>query len=104
MPAKAPAAQRTATLALLLATLFWGCGFTWAKAAGAAVNHLALLPPGAPLGPIWLRHKEQVVRQVAAAAYGRSPLGKASLALVLPILEGVKPILELKVIARTLLA
>src|SRR5439155_17088462 len=23
-------------------------------AAGAAVNHLALLPPGAPLGPIWL--------------------------------------------------
>jgi drug/metabolite transporter (DMT)-like permease len=53
---KGPAAQaqRSATFALLLATVFWGCGFTWAKAAGAAVNDLARLPPGAPLGPIWL--------------------------------------------------
>jgi drug/metabolite transporter (DMT)-like permease len=47
-------AQRAATFALLLATLFWGCGFTWAKAAGAAVNDQMALGQGAPLGPIWL--------------------------------------------------
>jgi drug/metabolite transporter (DMT)-like permease len=45
---------RTATIALLVATLFWGCGFTWAKAGGEAVNRLCGLPNGAPLGPIWL--------------------------------------------------
>jgi drug/metabolite transporter (DMT)-like permease len=43
-----------ATLALLLATFFWGCGFTWAKAGGENVNTLAGLARGAPLGPIWL--------------------------------------------------
>ena len=43
-----------ATLALLLATFFWGCGFTWAKAGGENVNMLAGLPNGAPLGPVWL--------------------------------------------------
>jgi hypothetical protein len=43
-----------ATFALLTATLFWGCGFTWAKAAGAAVNREMNLPQGSPLGPIWL--------------------------------------------------
>ena len=37
-----------------MATVFWGCGFTWAKAAGAAVNAHMNLPPGSPLGPIWL--------------------------------------------------
>jgi drug/metabolite transporter (DMT)-like permease len=43
-----------ATLALLLATFFWGCGFTWAKAGGEHVNRLVGLEHGAPLGPIWL--------------------------------------------------
>ena len=43
-----------ATIALLLATFFWGCGFTWAKAGGENVNDLVGLPHGAPLGPIWL--------------------------------------------------
>src|SRR5262245_9173742 len=47
-------AERTATFALLLATLFWGCGFTWAKAAGAAVNSQMGLEHGSPLGPIWV--------------------------------------------------
>lgn len=46
--------ERTATFALLLATLFWGCGFTWAKSGGSAANSLNGLPNGAPLGPIWL--------------------------------------------------
>lgn len=46
-------AQR-ATLALLLATLAWGCSFTWAKAGGAALNQAAGLPPGALLGPLLL--------------------------------------------------
>jgi drug/metabolite transporter (DMT)-like permease len=41
-------------LALLLATVFWGMGFTWAKAAGEAINAHAKLPPGAALGPVLL--------------------------------------------------
>jgi drug/metabolite transporter (DMT)-like permease len=43
-----------ATLALLLATLAWGCSFTWAKAAGEGMNAAAGLPPGALLGPLLL--------------------------------------------------
>lgn len=53
-PDPAEAKIRAATIALLLATLFWGCGFTWAKAGGENVNRLAGLEQGAPLGPIWL--------------------------------------------------
>src|SRR5436305_15019 len=49
-----PSHQRMATFALLTATLFWGCGFTWAKSAGAAVNEHMGLAHGSPLGPIWL--------------------------------------------------
>jgi len=52
--AVAPTKTRTATGALLLATFFWGCGFTWAKAGGENVNKLAGLEQGAPLGPVWL--------------------------------------------------
>jgi drug/metabolite transporter (DMT)-like permease len=43
-----------ATLALLLATLAWGCSFTWAKAGGEGINAAAGLPPGALLGPLVL--------------------------------------------------
>lgn len=43
-----------ASLALLVATLFWGFGFTWAKEGGANVNRLSDLAHGNPLGPIWL--------------------------------------------------
>ena len=49
--------QRRATrasLALLLATLAWGCSFTWAKAAGEGINETAGLPPGSLLGPLVL--------------------------------------------------
>jgi drug/metabolite transporter (DMT)-like permease len=42
------------TLALLLATLAWAGSFTWAKAAGDAVNQAAGLPSGTLLGPILL--------------------------------------------------
>ncbi len=45
---------RNATLGLLLATVLWGCGFTWAKAAGEAVNELTGGGRGAPLGPVWV--------------------------------------------------
>src|SRR4051812_43155892 len=45
---------RIAAFLLLTATVFWGCGFTWAKTAGAAVNEQMNLPHGSPLGPIWL--------------------------------------------------
>lgn len=46
--------ERGAVLALLLGTVCWGCGFTWAKAAGEAVQHAAGLPPGNPFGPIFI--------------------------------------------------
>ena len=49
--------QRQATrasLALLLATLAWGCGFTWAKTGGQGINVAAGLPPGSLLGPLVL--------------------------------------------------
>ena len=46
--------ERIATIALLIATLFWGCGFTWAKTAGEVVNQLQGLGHGALLGPIWV--------------------------------------------------
>ncbi|HEX8520861.1 MAG TPA: DMT family transporter [Tepidisphaeraceae bacterium] len=45
---------RAAVLVLILATVFWGCGFTWAKAAGAAINAACRLPDGAAIGPIWV--------------------------------------------------
>jgi drug/metabolite transporter (DMT)-like permease len=50
----AAAHRRAAVLALILATVFWGCGFTWAKSAGETINALAGLPAGSPLGPIWV--------------------------------------------------
>ena len=53
-PITSAAAQRTASLALLLATVFWGCGFTWAKAGGNAVYRAANLPDGSSFGPVFL--------------------------------------------------
>lgn len=47
-------AQTNAALALLLATVLWGCGFTWAKSGGEAVQQAAGLPRGAPFGPVFL--------------------------------------------------
>lgn len=52
-PAHVPS-ERVAEFALLLATVFWGCGFTWAKSAGEAVQRQAGLPPGAALGPVFI--------------------------------------------------
>jgi drug/metabolite transporter (DMT)-like permease len=46
--------RRAAVLALILATVFWGCGFTWAKSAGETINAAMGLAPGSPLGPIWV--------------------------------------------------
>jgi drug/metabolite transporter (DMT)-like permease len=43
-----------AVLALLIGTLFWGAGFTWAKAAAAALNREAGLPDGSVMGPVLL--------------------------------------------------
>src|SRR5215212_9101007 len=42
------------TIALLIATVLWGCGFTFAKAAGEAVNHLSGAGDKAGVGPIWV--------------------------------------------------
>jgi drug/metabolite transporter (DMT)-like permease len=45
---------RPAIAALLLATVFWGCGFAWAKTAGETVNAACGLANGAPLGPMFV--------------------------------------------------
>ncbi len=44
-----------------------------------------------PLGKVWLKHKEPVVRHVAAAAYGRSSMGAAALPFILPLLDDPSP-------------
>jgi drug/metabolite transporter (DMT)-like permease len=43
-----------AAAALLVATVLWGCGFTWAKAAGEAVHRAVGLPDGSAFGPIFV--------------------------------------------------
>lgn len=51
----------------------------------------AFVPPGGPAGEVWLGSSEPIVRQVAADAYSRSPLGKAALPGVLRILMDESP-------------
>lgn len=53
-PASIRLSAHLPVFALLLATIFWGMGFTWAKAAGEALNAHAHLPPGAAMGPVLL--------------------------------------------------
>ena len=45
---------RVATAALLVATVLWGCGFTWAKSAGETINRISGVGDGAALGPVWV--------------------------------------------------
>ena len=46
------------------------------------------MPPGpTKTGLVWLRHKDPIIRMVAADAYARSQLGKAALPQILPILN-----------------
>lgn len=42
------------TVALAVATLFWGMAFTWAKSAGEEINRLSGAGEGAAVGPILL--------------------------------------------------
>lgn len=51
---KSKHSQHAAVAALLVGTLFWGAGFTWAKRGGAAINDLAGVGSGAVLGPVVL--------------------------------------------------
>jgi drug/metabolite transporter (DMT)-like permease len=44
--------QRLAVMMLLLASVFWGMGFSWAKNVGQAGNASAGLPDGSMLGPV----------------------------------------------------
>jgi drug/metabolite transporter (DMT)-like permease len=54
-PAEPTQSERhRAAAALLLATVFWGCGFTWAKAAGEAVHRALGLPDGSAFGPVYV--------------------------------------------------
>jgi drug/metabolite transporter (DMT)-like permease len=43
-----------AELFLLLACVFWGASFTWAKIAGRQMNELTGAGPGATIGPLWI--------------------------------------------------
>src|SRR3954469_3497022 len=45
---------RLADSGLLLATLFWGSSFTWAKAGGEAINRVSGAGAHSPAGPILL--------------------------------------------------
>jgi drug/metabolite transporter (DMT)-like permease len=47
-----PRAQRIAAGYLVLATVFWGCSFTWAKFVGDFANQRLGLPRNHPAGPI----------------------------------------------------
>jgi drug/metabolite transporter (DMT)-like permease len=49
-----PRTDRRAALGLVLATVLWGCGFTWAKAAGEGVHRRMELPDGSLFGPIFI--------------------------------------------------
>ena len=49
-----PRTQRFAALMLVLATLCWGFGFTWAKAGGETINRASGAGAVSPLGPILL--------------------------------------------------
>jgi drug/metabolite transporter (DMT)-like permease len=56
--------QRAASAWLLLACVFWGTGFTWAKTAGETINARTGVGAGASVGPVWVL----AVRFVLAAA------------------------------------
>jgi drug/metabolite transporter (DMT)-like permease len=43
--------QRKAALCLILATVFWGCSFTWTKVIVDVINHRLSLPDSSPAGP-----------------------------------------------------
>ena len=49
-----PKSDHGPALALIVATLLWGIGFTFAKAAGEAVNHMSGAGDKAGVGPIWV--------------------------------------------------
>ncbi len=49
-----PRGVHVASAFLLLATVFWGCGFTWAKVAGEAVNRLSGAGAQSFVGPTLL--------------------------------------------------
>jgi drug/metabolite transporter (DMT)-like permease len=50
-PAASNRRRRQAIAMLLVATLLWGMGFTWAKNVGAAINAAAGMPVGSTVGP-----------------------------------------------------
>jgi drug/metabolite transporter (DMT)-like permease len=54
VPGPTEAEAHRAAAALLVATVLWGCGFTWAKAAGEAVHRAVGLPDGSTFGPIFV--------------------------------------------------
>ena len=49
-----PRTDRRAAAALVLATVLWGAGFTWAKAAGEGVHRATGLPDGSMFGPVFI--------------------------------------------------
>lgn len=53
-PVSSPRTQRIATGYLILATVFWGCSFTWAKYLGDFANTRLGLPVNSAAGPIYV--------------------------------------------------
>jgi drug/metabolite transporter (DMT)-like permease len=53
-PHPVKADTRRATIALLIATVFWGSGFTLAKTAGEAINRAVLGAEHGAVGPVWI--------------------------------------------------
>lgn len=53
-PSEARRSVLSGSLGLLLATLLWGCSFTWVKAAGAGINTASGAGAGSPVGPLTL--------------------------------------------------
>lgn len=49
-----PADERAASAWLLLACVFWGTSFTWAKTAGETINDRTGVGAGSSLGPLWV--------------------------------------------------
>ena len=81
--------ERIAAGALLLATVFWGCGFTWAKEAGQAVQDAAGLPRQSAFGPVFLLAWRFLLAAIAwFAVFPASRTGWTSRALGWALLVG----------------
>jgi drug/metabolite transporter (DMT)-like permease len=67
--AEEPPKDHRAALGLVLATVLWGAGFTWAKAAGEGVHRATGLPDGSMFGPVFVLAWRFLIAGVAIVAF-----------------------------------